>query len=122
MFEEIKNGLIAGDFSVESISGFLDLTSERFYRDSKDCKSGNSQIRTVANSVREGLQKIGNLSLNWKVIFTTIIITTFDLKQNFRAPHLVIGLQRSEVLMTSTSKTMKSGTQLWMLLLTSLTK
>ena len=64
MFEEIKHGLDAGDFSVESISGFLDLTSERFYRDSKDCKSGNSQIRTVANSVREGLQKIGNLSLN----------------------------------------------------------
>ena len=56
MFEEIKNSLMVGDFSVESISGFLDLTSERFFRDSKDCKSGNSQIRTVANTVREGLE------------------------------------------------------------------
>ena len=56
MFEEIKNGLNAGDFSVESISGFLDSTSDRFYRDSKDCKSGNSQIRTVAYAVREGLE------------------------------------------------------------------
>ena len=56
MFQEIKNGLIAGDFSVESISNFLDSTSDRFFRDSKDCKSGNSQIRTVAYAVREGLE------------------------------------------------------------------
>ena len=56
MFEEMKHGLIAGDFSVESISVLLDSTSDRFFRDSKDCKSGNSQIRTVANTVREGLE------------------------------------------------------------------
>ena len=56
MFEEIKNGLIVGDFSVESISDFLDSTSDRFFRDSKDCSSGNSQIRTVANTVREELK------------------------------------------------------------------
>ena len=62
MFEEIKNGLIVGDFSVESISDFLDSTSDRFFRDSKDCSSGNSQIRTVANTVREGLKKAGNSS------------------------------------------------------------
>ena len=60
MFEEIKNGLIVGDFSVESITVYLDSTSERFFRDSKDCSSGNSQIRTVANTVREGLKKAGN--------------------------------------------------------------
>ena len=60
--EEIKNGLIVGDFSVESISDFLDSTSDRFFRDSKDCRSGNSQIRTVANTVREGLKKARNSS------------------------------------------------------------
>ena len=55
MFEEMKNGIIFQDFSVEAISNFLESTSDRLFRDSKDCESGNTEIRTAASAVREGL-------------------------------------------------------------------
>ena len=55
MFEEMKNGIIFQDFSVEAISTFLESTSDRLFRDSKDCESGNTEIRTAASAVREGL-------------------------------------------------------------------
>ena len=55
MFEEMKNGIIFQDFSVEAISTFLESTSDRLFRDSKDCESGNTEIRRAALAVREGL-------------------------------------------------------------------
>ena len=58
MYEDIRDGIIGGDFSVETISEFFDLTSERLYQDSKDCELGKKEIRGVALTVREGFKKI----------------------------------------------------------------
>ena len=57
MFMDIRNLVKANVFSVEAISALLDTTSERIFRDSKDCTSGNNEIRKVALTAREELQK-----------------------------------------------------------------
>ena len=57
MFEDIREGIIGGDFSVEAISEFFESTSERLFRDCKDCKNGTQEIRSAASSIRKGSKK-----------------------------------------------------------------
>ena len=57
MFENIREGIIGGDFSVEAISEFFETTSERLFRDCKDCNNGTQEIRSAASSIREGSKK-----------------------------------------------------------------
>ena len=57
MFEDIREGIIGGDFSVLAISEFFETTSERLFRDCKDCKNGTQEIRLAASSIREGFKK-----------------------------------------------------------------
>ena len=57
MFEDIREGIIGGDFSVEAISEFFETSSERLFRDCKDCKNGTQEIRLAASSIREGFKK-----------------------------------------------------------------
>ena len=54
MYEDIKNGIIEGDFSVEQITIFFEETSDLLFRDCKDCKN-SEEIRIVAFATRIGL-------------------------------------------------------------------
>ena len=54
MYEDIRNGLNEGDFSVEQITVFFEETSDMLFRDCKECKSGE-EIRKVAFATRAGI-------------------------------------------------------------------
>ena len=56
MFNDIRAGIIGGDFSVEAIREFFDSTAERMFGDCKDCQSGEQEIRKAAMSIRDGLK------------------------------------------------------------------
>ena len=57
MYEDIRNGIIEGDFSVEQITIFLEETSDLLFRDCKDCKN-SEEIRVVAFATRAGTYRI----------------------------------------------------------------
>ena len=54
MYEDIRNGLNEGDFSVEQITVFFEETSDMLFRDCKDCKN-SEEIRKVAFATRAGI-------------------------------------------------------------------
>ena len=54
MYEDIRNGLNEGDFSVEQITVFFEETSDMLFRDCKDCKN-SEEIRKVAFTTRAGI-------------------------------------------------------------------
>ena len=56
MFEDIRDGILSGDFSVEQITIFFEETSGELYRDCKDCENGKV-IQPVAFAIREGSSK-----------------------------------------------------------------
>ena len=53
MYEDIRNGISEGDFSVEQITIFFEETSDLLFRDCKDCEN-SEEIRTVAFATRAG--------------------------------------------------------------------
>ena len=63
MYGDIRDGIISGDFSVETITEFFDITAERLFQDSKDCKLSKEEIRAVAFTVRQGFKKSFDASL-----------------------------------------------------------
>ena len=54
MYEDIRNGLNKGDFSVEQTTVFFEETSDMLFRDCKDCES-SEEIRKVAFAIRAGI-------------------------------------------------------------------
>ena len=57
MYEDIRDGIVGGDFSVETLTEFFDITAERLFQDSKDCKLSKEEIRAVAFTVRQGFKE-----------------------------------------------------------------
>ena len=56
MYEDIKSGIINGDFSEEQVISFFEETSGELYRDCKACENGE-ELLPVAFAVRKGSNK-----------------------------------------------------------------
>ena len=56
MFEEIKMGIIMGDFSPTAVSEFFEISSGIFFKECKDCDS--SAIREAALMARKSAKRI----------------------------------------------------------------
>ena len=54
MYEDIRNGINEGDFSVEQITIFFEETSDMLFRDCKNCNN-SEEIRKVAFATRAGI-------------------------------------------------------------------
>ena len=57
MFEDIKSGIINGDFSAEQVAKFLEDAKMELYKDCKDCyltPNNISDLQPVAYAVRKG--------------------------------------------------------------------
>ena len=58
MFEDIKSGIVNGDFSAEQVSIFLEDAQIELYRNCKDCDfltpNNISELQPVAFAVRKG--------------------------------------------------------------------
>ena len=62
MFEDIKAGIIEGDFSPTAIKEFFEATSSILFRDCKDCNN-NFEIQKVANAARKGAKAVRNFGV-----------------------------------------------------------
>ena len=66
MYEDIKAGVIEGDFSPTAITEFFEATSSIMFRDCKDCGSGGMdlEIERVATAASDGARAVRNLGVS----------------------------------------------------------
>ena len=68
MFEDIKSGIINGDFSAEQVAKFLEDAKMELYKDCKDCyltPNNISDLQPVAYAVRKGSIKQARKRFFW---------------------------------------------------------
>ena len=68
MFEDIKAGIIADDFSPTAIKEFFESTASIMFRDCKECVSDindiNKEIQKAANAASKGAKAVRNIAVS----------------------------------------------------------
>ena len=91
MYENLRDGIIEGDFSAESIEAILAATGSAISRDCHNCR-GISKLKKLRNFVRKGAKNLRGQSRDYNFTLNALALVKKTLK-NFQAlPDNLVGI------------------------------